>query len=114
MVNRVARVAGRILDRSTDSSCLSSKPDGLGRGLRFVGAAVLQISIHRQVGCAGNHPAILDDGVAADGRAAQRIGQAQTGGRESLETDRGKQLRRTGVPRVWDDEGAGSLMQRAK
>ena len=81
---------------------------------RFVGAAIFQIGVNRQIGCLSDRPAVLDDGIPAHCRVAERICKAQTGGRQGLKSQGGKKLCRSCVPGVRDDEGTRPLMQRAK
>ena len=114
IIDRMTGVAGEILDRATDHAGVGCARNRLCRGVRIVRAAILQVRIDRPVGRPGNSPAILDDGIEADGGAAESVGEPEARGRERLESHRGEQFGGAAVPGIGDDEGAGADMQRAK
>jgi hypothetical protein len=110
-VDRVRAVAGEILDRTARQTGLRGTPDHLGGFFRLVGAAILEVAVGREVGRGGDHPRVVDDLVGADCSAAPNIGNPETGRRQRLEAERGKQPRGSGIPGVRDDESAWPPVQ---
>ena len=108
IVDRVARVAGMVLDRAAGQPGRLGGEDGLGGTFRAVALALLQIGRDRQIGRRDDVAAMVDHLLEADtaiGQAA-REGIAGAGRGERLEADRGEQLGGADVPGIGNDEGA--------
>jgi len=116
LINRVRAIAGEIFDRAADRARFSGQADCLGRRLRRVGEAVLQIGIHRQVGGGGNIAAVINHFAARHGAvgAPEHVGKSEAGGRQRLEAKCRQQSRGAGIPGVGDDEGVGPRVQRTE
>ncbi len=102
VVDRLVLVAGEVLDREAGQPGGDGAPRGLGHPLGAVGEAVLEVGGDRKVGrghdLGGVAQRLLGGHRAVKAPERRRIAAARR--RQRLETERGQQTRRAGVPRV--------------
>src|SRR5207244_5839891 len=115
-VDRVAPITGRVLDRATDDALAGGQPDHLGGGPWLVGVAVLQIGIDGQVRRLRDRPAVLEDLAPAHEAGAvgapEAVRESEARRRQGLEAERREELGGADVPRIRNDEGPRTLVQR--
>jgi hypothetical protein len=114
IVERPVLVAGRVLDRAADQAGRAGQPHGLGGEARRMAEAVLEIGRDRQLDRV-DHGARMRQRLVARDLAVAPSERARAGaarGRQRAKAEPGQHARRAGVPRVGNQEGAGSLVQR--
>src|SRR5665811_360823 len=114
-VERLFRIAGRILDRQSGDAGRNATRHILGDAGRIVGKAALKVGIERHVGGRGDLAEVSENLIArllAIG-VALRMGVAQAGGRQRLEAEPLQIAGAADVPRIGDDEASG-IMQAAE
>ena len=116
IVERRVLVAGGVLDRAADQADGRRLADRLGRRIRRIAEALLEIADHRQVDRFGNGAGIgqrlLTGHLAVALAEHARLGAAR--GRQRREAETGQQARGAGIPWIGDHERTRRLVQRAQ
>jgi hypothetical protein len=116
VVERLVLVAGRVLDRAADQPDPGGKADRFRRRRRRVAETPFQISRDRQVSRHHDGARMRERRLARHLAVAlaERAGARAARGRERLEAKPGENARGACIPRIWNQKGARSLVQRAK
>jgi hypothetical protein len=89
LVNRLCRLAGRVLDQSANRASVCGQADRLGHASRCIGIAILQVGVQGQVSRRCDRATVGDRFMSTDGQLAipapQRVGKAEAGRRQCLE-----------------------------
>ena len=115
IVERLVRIAGRVLDRQAGDAGLDAARHVLGNAFRIVGVAALEVGVDRHVGCVRDLAEMRQHHVARHVAVgiALRMRKAGTGGRQRLEAEPLQIAGAADVPRIGNDEAAG-FMQAAE
>jgi len=116
LVNRPGLIAAIVFDRTAGQSCGIRGKDGFAGTFWAVPLAFFEVGGHRQLDGAGKLAAVLDHGFEAHRTVFQSARESKPGAGRGQRRE-AQVLQKLGcpdVPRIGNDEGAGTGMQRAQ